>query len=71
MLMLRRHVTKGKKSELVDIYSSTAIENSPNIAMTRGGILLVAVLCGGDYDSVRFPFLILPGFRITIYSGGT
>lgn len=50
--MLYRSYLKGKDDQ-VDVYNSVAIENSPDIALTRGGMFLVAVLSGGDYNEVR------------------
>lgn len=44
--------TKKTKDDRVDVYNSVAVENSPDIKLTRGGMLLVAILSGGDYDDV-------------------
>ena len=45
----------GKESKYHTIvFDADAIRNHPNIQLTRGGIILFALLSGGDYDTVRF-----------------
>jgi Holliday junction resolvase YEN1 len=34
----------------VEIYTSDAIENMADVALTRGGLVLTALMVGGDYD---------------------
>jgi len=35
-------------------YTSEGIQTSAGVHLTQGGMLLIAILCGGDYDKVRF-----------------
>ena len=37
----------------MQLYNAAAIEHTPGVSLTRGGLMLVAVLNGGDYDEVR------------------
>ncbi|KAI0063521.1 hypothetical protein BV25DRAFT_1837513 [Artomyces pyxidatus] len=42
--------SEGKKSkDRVMIYTADAIKNHPSIQLTRGGLILIALLSGGDY----------------------
>ncbi|KAJ7741437.1 hypothetical protein DFH07DRAFT_964993 [Mycena maculata] len=34
----------------ITIYTSEDLFTNPSISLTRGGMLLIALLCGGDYD---------------------
>jgi holliday junction resolvase YEN1 len=34
------------------VYSAADVENNPDIALTRGGLILFALLSGGDYSKV-------------------
>ena len=36
----------------VKIFSADAIRNHPQVRLTRGGMILIALLAGGDYDHV-------------------
>ncbi|KAF8130008.1 PIN domain-like protein [Mycena galopus ATCC 62051] len=36
----------------ITVYTSDALQSSPQVGLTRGGILLLAVMRGGDYDTV-------------------
>ncbi|KAF8193646.1 PIN domain-like protein, partial [Mycena galopus ATCC 62051] len=46
----------------VMVYTAENIFVTPTVSLTRGGILLIALLSGGDYDKVRLCFnLGLPG----------
>jgi Holliday junction resolvase YEN1 len=36
----------------VKVYTSEAIQNTPGVSLTRGGMMLIALLSGGDYDEV-------------------
>ncbi|KAJ7272662.1 PIN domain-like protein, partial [Mycena haematopus] len=47
-----RKMNKSDKDEIT-VYTSESIQN--NIGLTRGGILLLAILGGGDYDLVGLP----------------
>jgi len=49
---------------MVNIYDAQRIESLSSVALTEGGLLLFALLCGGDYD-VRL-FLLL-SFCINMY----
>ena len=35
------------------VFTAEAIRTHPDIQMTRGGLLLFALVSGGDYDEVR------------------
>ncbi|KAJ7161638.1 hypothetical protein C8R46DRAFT_1283930 [Mycena filopes] len=51
---LRRHpsILLNKKSkDEITVYTADALENKPGVRLTLGGILLVALLKGGDYDT--------------------
>ncbi|KAI9059099.1 hypothetical protein FKP32DRAFT_1634581 [Trametes sanguinea] len=42
----------GKPSEHhANVYTADAIENHPEVRLKRGGMILIALLSGGDYDS--------------------
>jgi hypothetical protein len=43
----------------VDIYTASAIQNHADIRLTRGGIFLIGLLSGGDYD-VGVEYHLLP-----------
>lgn len=38
------------------IVSGAAIHETEGLALTRGGLILIALLCGGDYDQVSCVF---------------
>ena len=40
----------GTDQDNVAIYLADMVENSDNVSLTRGGLILVALLVGGDYD---------------------
>ena len=43
----------GKASKHhVMLYSADKVRNHPDIGMSRGGLVLFALLAGGDYDKV-------------------
>ncbi|KAK6991996.1 PIN domain-like protein [Favolaschia claudopus] len=44
-----------KNRDSVTIYASTALASHPSVQLTQGGIFLLAVLHGGDYDTVGLP----------------
>lgn len=44
--------------DVVTIYTANALRDAPKVSLTRGGMILVALLSGGDYDQVRGFFLI-------------
>ncbi|KAJ7366949.1 PIN domain-like protein [Mycena albidolilacea] len=46
-----RKLNKKNKDEIT-VYTSDALQNNPDVRLTNGGILLLAVLNGGDYDTV-------------------
>lgn len=54
--------------ETVRVYTSRAIEASPEVHLTHGGILLIAILCGGDYDEVCLCILQIFGHGLLILS---
>ncbi|KAJ7776381.1 PIN domain-like protein, partial [Mycena metata] len=41
-----------KNRDMVTVYTSKALQNTPTVGLTLGGMLLLAVLRGGDYDTV-------------------
>lgn len=44
----------GKASEHhVMVYTAENIKTHPNVKLTRGGMVLIALLAGGDYDKVH------------------
>jgi hypothetical protein len=36
-----------------DIYTAKAIQDNPNVCLTQGDYLLIAVMSGGDYSKVN------------------
>lgn len=48
------------------VYTAEAFANHPEIRLTRGGLVLVALLAGGDYDSVCPP-LSTPLTRLPLH----
>ena len=54
----RPHLNREKikwDGDTVKIYMSTTIRSTPSVSLTQGDIVLYALLCGGDYDSVSEP----------------
>lgn len=54
----------GKASKHhVMVYNAQAILDHPEIRLSQAGMILIALLAGGDYDKVRIPELahIEPG----------
>lgn len=45
------------------VYNAQAILDHPEIRLSQAGMILIALLAGGDYDKVRIPELahIEPG----------
>jgi holliday junction resolvase YEN1 len=43
---------KASKSHVM-VYTAEAIRTHPEVRLTRGGLILIALLAGGDYDKVR------------------
>lgn len=41
------------RKDIVDIYQATAIEEHNDIQLTGAGMLLIALVRGGDYSTVR------------------
>jgi holliday junction resolvase GEN1/YEN1 len=41
-----------KDGDNVNIYTLDAIQNTPGVSLTRGGMMLIALLSGGDYNEV-------------------
>ncbi|KAJ7028163.1 PIN domain-like protein [Mycena alexandri] len=58
-----RSLNKKNKDEIT-LYTADALKNNSDVGLTLGGILLVALLKGGDYDTVG-----LPGCGISIAQG--
>lgn len=54
---LRKDGKKGKDHTM--LFTADAVRNNPAIQLSRGGMVLFALLVGGDYDKV----LILPRLR--------
>jgi Holliday junction resolvase YEN1 len=50
------YLTEGKDE--MDVYTAVAIVMAPVVSLSLGGILLVALLSGGDYDPVSCHFLL-------------
>lgn len=49
----------GKKSkEHTMVFTADAIQSNAVIQMSRGGMILFALMSGGDYDKVRFTISI-------------
>ena len=54
----RPHLNEEKikwDGDTVKIYTSTIIRSTPSVSLTQGDMVLYALLCGGDYDSVSEP----------------
>ncbi|KIK03617.1 hypothetical protein K443DRAFT_94831 [Laccaria amethystina LaAM-08-1] len=55
-VVIRKPHLNGEKikwdGDTVKIYTSTAIRSTPSVSLTQGDMVLYALLCGGDYDSV-------------------
>jgi hypothetical protein len=43
----------------VTIFTETAIQTKQEVQLTQGGMLLMALLGGGDYDTVRIASMLL------------
>lgn len=52
----------------MSIYTASAIEVTAEVALSRGGLFLFALLCGGDYDQVTRSSLFDP-FLISLQTG--
>ena len=39
------------------IYTAAEIQRHPDVRLTRGGLVLFALMSGGDYDDVRPPLM--------------
>lgn len=50
---------KKKDKGEVALYTSENIFISPDVSLTRGGLLLTALLAGGDYHKVCLPLVNL------------
>ncbi|KII93125.1 hypothetical protein PLICRDRAFT_66197, partial [Plicaturopsis crispa FD-325 SS-3] len=50
--VVRKYVVTDRTNDEVSIYSSHAIMSTPSVSLSLGGLLLVALLGGGDYDQV-------------------
>ncbi|KAF8573513.1 PIN domain-like protein [Ramaria rubella] len=53
--MVLRSVTGGKQNDqdLVKVYKSKDLADHLNIKLMQSGLILIALLCGGDYDTVH------------------
>ena len=40
------------------IFTETAIQTKPEVQLTQGGMLLMALLGGGDYDTVCIALML-------------
>ncbi|KIJ96170.1 hypothetical protein K443DRAFT_124563 [Laccaria amethystina LaAM-08-1] len=49
--ILRNWNVKKDKDD-VKLYTSEGIQTTASVCLTQGGMLLIAILCGGDYDKV-------------------
>jgi Holliday junction resolvase YEN1 len=54
----------------VTVYTADAISTTAGVPFTRGGILLIALLSGGDYDTVRQPQHLPSILIVTAYQAG-
>ncbi|KAI0093320.1 hypothetical protein BDY19DRAFT_989970 [Irpex rosettiformis] len=62
---------EGKDSKFhVRIFEADAIESRNNIALTRGGMILFALLCGGDYDNNKGIRNLSAGFALGLARQG-
>ena len=51
--------SEGKASQThVKVFTADAVLNHPAVRLTRGGMVLIALLSGGDYDHVCFSNII-------------
>jgi holliday junction resolvase YEN1 len=51
--------SQGKKSKYhVRVFEADAIESHRNVGLTRGGMILFALLSGGDYDNNKVRSLL-------------
>lgn len=48
--------SRKEDGDVVAIYRTSAIQENPAVQMTRGGMVLLAVLAGGDYHKVCYVF---------------
>jgi hypothetical protein len=48
--------TKDAGDDII-LYTSDAIQSHPKVSLTREGLFLLAILNGGDYDTVCFLFV--------------
>ena len=47
--------TGGTDTEHTYTYTSSAIASNPTVALSQDGLILIALLRGGDYDTVGLP----------------
>jgi Holliday junction resolvase YEN1 len=45
-------LNKNDRDEIT-VYTSAALQSTAGVGLTQGGILLIAIMSGGDYDTVR------------------
>lgn len=48
-----------KDKDNIAIYTADAIQSTAGVKSTQGGLLLIAILCGGDYNKVCFIGVVL------------
>jgi hypothetical protein len=51
--------SKAKDGDMVSVYSVDPIAQNPTVSLSVPRMVLIAILSGGDYDKVMFPFLLL------------
>jgi hypothetical protein len=52
MILLRVSPNVKEDGDNVTIYTAHSIANNPAIGLTEGGMVLIALLIGGDYSTV-------------------
>jgi hypothetical protein len=58
MLIGSRNRQSAKEGSEISIYTADQIQSTPSVSLTHGGILLIALLSGGDFDQVRLRLYI-------------
>ena len=51
MLLAQSYSAKGNENA-VKVYTSQSIAGTPNVSLSRGGMILIALLSGRDYHPV-------------------
>ncbi|KAF8575520.1 PIN domain-like protein [Ramaria rubella] len=57
-----------KERQFMEVYSSKDIAENGDIGLTQGGLILIALLCGGDYDMVHISTYLFKLILISFFA---